>query len=234
MFNSYHLYGGAAVLKKLKVGATVSAGTPTISDTTNNYGEVIPATTTTATDTHGIALDTGTYTTTQATDMVEGVVTCDVRPDTVVKARVSGGATAGTDMTKLSNTSASAGGTTITDADVGTADMVSGTVWRLLPGGAHGESRIITTHNSGTSFVVTVPFSTAIAVGDEFLFVPFSNVGDGGGNVQFTSDFTEANGAIAAGTGAVASVVDLKLKTETNTEVEFVFTDHALNNDTLA
>lgn len=219
--------GGAEFKLKLKVGATVSnAGTICIGDGTNNYGETIPCTTTSFLDSYGISLDTATYSATQGD--AEGIVTLSSRPDQIISARMSGSSTTGTDLTTLSNTSASAGGTTVTDADVGTADLVSGTVWCI--GGANvGHSRIITTFNSATSVVVTVPFPRAIAVGDTFLFCPYSRMEEGASAIQTTgTDFLEADASITNGTGGVAAVTDLRLEGASDSYVEFIQMDHAL------
>lgn len=235
-----HLFGGAAVLKSLRVGETITRGAPTAWDTTNQAGISMPAAATAVTDTLGIAEDAATYTTTQGD--AEATVTVDVRPDAIVRSRISGSATVGTAMTILSNTLAETAGTTITDADTGAADMDGATVWRLLsdgPPGVAGEARQITTHNASTDFVVLVPFRADIAVADRFLFCPYSQVGDGtagedaSGNVQLTTDFTEADGSIAAGTGASVSIVDLILGGTLDSYVEFLLTDHAHRLDTV-
>ena len=224
MKNAYCLYGGAPRIKKLKLGATIAKGVLSLQ---NAAGGLLPCTTTSAISSFGIALDGGTYSTTQGDP--EGVASFDIRPHVVIRARISGSATEGTDMTKLSNTSAESAGTTITDADTGSADMDSGTVWRLVNGGQSSESRIITTHNGSTDFVVTVPFLQDIASGDEFLFAPYSIGKDGSGNVQTSTAFTEADGSIASGTGQVSSVVEVLTYEEGNSFVDFVTGDHALN-----
>lgn len=219
---SHYLYGGAGYHKKMKLGASiVSPGIVAI----NGSAGIIPCTTTDFADTPGLALDTGTYSTVQGVG--EGLVTVDVRPDLVISALVSGGATEGTALTLLSNTSASTAGTTVTDADVGSADMTTGTVW-CTKGANVGQSRVITTHDSAADFVVTVPFLNDIAVGDEFLFVPYNCQGitDGAGNVQASTLFTQADGSIASGTGGLATVIDLELNGRTDTRVHMVLGDH--------
>jgi hypothetical protein len=235
-----HLNGGASYISKFKIGASATfavQGTPAIFDPAATRGLIL-ATTTSAVDAAGLALDTGVYSTTQG---AEGTIDVDIRSDLVIEALVSGGAADGTALTLLSNTSASSGGTTITDADVGTNDMDGGTVWRY-PGeqADAGEHRMITTHNSATDFVVTVPFSTAIAVGDQFLFVPYDKSGNGAAGedgcafLQFTTSITQANGAIAAGTGAEVVVVDLVLRGRRNTTVRFKLRDHVYGTNTIS
>ncbi len=223
MFNAYHMYGGAALLKKLKIGASVTAGVHTIQDGSNNYGEVIDnASTSTAADTHGISLHDATYSTTQAD--TEGRVTVNIRSDAIMRARLSGGTTSGTALVTLSNTIASSGGVLVTDATNLTAvDFVSGTVWQA--GG--GESRVITTNSSGTSFTVTVPFSGAIPVGAKFHWAPQSFTGDGGGNMNLTSDFKEVDGIIVGGTGIPGACLGLIMRGATDSYIDFFVADHA-------
>lgn len=233
MLEAGHLAGGAGVHRRYKIAATIAnAGIPAIA-ATDAVG-LRPATTTSFADSPGLILDTGTYSASQGATHAEGLVTVSVRPDLVIKALMSGGATEGTALTVLANTVASTDGLTITDADVGTADMVSGTVWGLS-GANVGQSRVITTHNSATDFAVTVAFLNDIAVGDEFLFCPWSMVGTGGGgidgvgHVQATTLFTQANAAIASGTGGAAVVVDLELNGRTDSAVLFILQDHQFN-----
>lgn len=229
MFNAWHEYGGAAVLVKLKTGATVTAGQLTIQDTTNNIGEMIPASTTSAIG-YGVSLDTGTHTTVQGE--TEGVITCDARGDAIVRAKISDGATA-IDMQILTNTSQDTTGLTITSADVSANDMSSGTIWRLTPGGETGEYRVITTDTAATSIVVTVPFGS-IEVGDQFLYAPWSHTGDGGGAVQATTNIQEADGDIASGTGIPAALARILMLTETDSFVDFKNIEHAMNADNLS
>ena len=221
------LGGGAPVLKKFKLGASVAnAGIPVIVDASNDFGECIPCTTTSFADTWGLAVDTGTYTTTQAA--TEGVVTVCINPDLIVRALLSGGATEGTALQALITTSASAGGTTITDADVGTATSVAGTCW-CASGNNVGQSRIITTFNSAVSIVVTVPFPRAIATTDTYHQCPFSRNGSAGsGNAQTTTLFTQVDASIVAGTGGEVAIVDLELNGASDSYVLFVLADHAL------
>lgn len=234
MLAAGHLCGGAGLQKRFKIAVTIAnAGIPGIA-VTNTVG-IRPASTTSFADTMGLILDTATYSATQGD--AEGVVTVSIRPDLIVKALMSGAAAEGTALTLLSNTTASAAGTVITDADVGTADMVSGTVW-CITGANVGRNRIITTHSASTSFTVTVPFQQDLAVADEFLFCPWATFGtgaadlDGVGNLQTSTLFTQADATIASGTGAEAVAIDLELNGRSDSAVLFVFRDHQLNVNT--
>jgi hypothetical protein len=224
-----YLHGGGGLKKRYKLGVTVIRGVLLASEGDNPLNGFGPATTTTALDSPGVSLDAGTYSTTQADP--EGLVSVEVRPDAIIRMLMSGGATEGTALTVLSNTSASSGGTLVTDADVGSNSMISGTLWGLT-GANVGQSRKITAHSSGSTMTVTVPFDRGIAVGDEFLFSPWSVGGDGtdttdgGGNVQFTTLLTQADATIASGTGASEVVYDLELNGRSDSYVLFINGDH--------
>lgn len=228
--------GAAYRLVKYKVGATVVAGQPVLTDGTNKYGEVTDPTTTSLADCVGLTVNSATYSTTQGS---EGVVEVIVNPDLIVAARANPGATSGTafadgDGNFLTNETASAAGTTIVDATLATDDKWNGGTVFCLSGANAGESRVVTdVVAASTSLTVTVPFSNAIAVGDTFLVVPWSKQST---KLQLTSDFTEANAAIAAGTGANVRIIDVRVNTSSPyspssplCEVLFCFADHYFN-----
>ena len=227
-----HLGGGASILKRYKVGVTfANAGIVAATEGDTPLNGFAPPSTTVATDSPGLAIDTGTYSATQGATHAEGLVTVEARPDLIIRALMSGGAAEGTALTLLSNTLASTDGLLVTDADVGTADMVSGTIW-CISGANVSQARKITAHSSATSMTVTVAFLNDIAVGDQFLWCPYSVGGDGtattdgGGNVQFTTLFTQADGAIASGTGASEVVYWLELNGRSDSYVQFLNGDH--------
>lgn len=230
MKGSYHLSGGGPVLKRLKIGETITPVGQLIEfDSGNQAGVSEQAAATAMVLVYGINVDTATFSSTQGD--AEGIVTVSIRPDLVMKALASGGATNGTALQLLSNTSASTAGTVITDADVGAADMDGGTVWCTL-GNNVGLSRTITTHTASTSFTVTVPFPRTIAVGDEFLFLPWNTIGggaagsDGNANIQTTTPRDQADASIASGTGGEVQVVDLDLLGASDTSVYFLVADN--------
>jgi hypothetical protein len=233
MLQGGYIGATSPITKKFMIGASIaSVGIPVIDGTAG----VIPCTTTDAADTPGLGLDLATYSTTQATVLAAGgqaLVTVSTNPMLLIKARISGSSTEGVAMTTLINTSASAGGTVITDADVGTATMASGRVW-CISGNNVGEFRVATSFSSATSVTVTVPFSRAIAVGDEFLWTPFTaEPGAGCGNVQTTTLFTEADGSIVAGTGLVVTTYDIEMKGALDSAVLFQLADHLYNQTTI-
>lgn len=228
---SSHLAGGASLLKKLKLGAAVAnPGVPVIGGAGTSLGVII-ATATSFANAYGLAIDQATYSSTQGA--VEGIVTVDVRPDAVLKARISGGATDGTAIATVTNTSASAGGTVITAA-VGTHDIDGGTAY-CISGNNVGLSRSITAYSSNTSVTVTVPFPRAIAVGDVFILVPWNTAGtgadgaDGCSALQGTTLIKEARQDIASGTGGAVSVTDLEFHESGDSYVYFLLNDHVHN-----
>ena len=233
----YHFYGGAGLNKKMKMGAAIVApGIIVIGGAGSNVG-VIPVIATNFADAFGLALDLATYSTVQAA--VEGIVTVDVRPDLVIRALMSGAAGEGTALTTLTNTSASAGGTTCTAAGFSANDMDGGMLWGLS-GNNVGQSRSITTFTASTSAVVVVPFPQAIAVNDTMLHCPFNVAGtgaagaDGPAWLTTTTLFTQANADAAAAAGGEAYITDLELNGATDSYVSFMLRLHAYRSVTLA
>lgn len=219
--------GGDPWLKKLYIGASVVAGAMTMKDGTFK-GEAIPATTTSATDGFGVSLDAGTY-------AVATPVLCQIvcNPMSVFRARVSGSATTGTALSAASKhvlTQTSASTTVITAADASGNEFAGGTAIALTGNNA-GIRRPITSTVASTSVTVTLQFPYSVAVGDKVLGVPYSI---GSHKVQLTTDFTEADGLIALGTGIDVGVVSLELNSPINSTnpilwVDFLLHDHIYN-----
>lgn len=225
MFLAGHMGGGAPVIRKLKLGASVSsAGIPVL----GSVAGVIPATTTSLANAMGICFDTGTYAT-----ATEALVTVNIRPDQLVRARMSGGATTGTSLTEMTQSSAST--TVLSCTSLPNVDLTTGTMWGDPGFSANvGLSRHITSGTGAVSATVTVAFPNSMAVGDKMLVCPWNTHGiaGGAGNVQLTSDFLEANAIIVPGTGGVASVWELELNGPADSYVTFVFQDHTHGVDT--
>jgi hypothetical protein len=226
-----HVCGGGTLLKKYKVGVTFTyPGIATIG--TAAAAGVLVATTTSFADSNGLALDTAVYATSQSATgaNVEGLVTVDARPDAIVKALMSGAATESTVLPTITNTSASTTGTVVT-ATVSANDMDSGTIW-CVSGANVGQNRVITTHTSTTSFTVTVPFNNDIAVGDQFLYIPYSLVGSGAGGVDGVANLGastllyQADASVASGTGGDVAMYDLELAGASNSFAYFLLADH--------
>lgn len=220
----------------LKLSATVVEGQPVIASGTGTDGGVITDPTTTSLadmvgivlgassfNPHGGGVGTLTFSTTQAD--TEGLVRVIINPDAIIESRMSGGATTGTSLSPITNTSASAGGTTVTGTHA-SASLDDGIAWGLA-GNNQGLSRKITTWTSTTSFVVTVPFPRAIAVNDTYLAAPYLPLTTR--KVQLTSDFLEADASIAVGTGGDATIVEVVLQGIDNSFVRFIARDHVFN-----
>lgn len=236
----YHLSGGGAeVLKNYKLGVSI-ANVGVVGVMVASTGNIGPSTTTDATDAIGISTGTGTYSTTQATLAAAGSdAQCQfsIRPDLVCDALMTGGATEGTALVTMTNTSASSGGTVLT-ATIQSSDIDGGTLWCI--GGANvGQSRTITTHTSTTSLTVTVPFLRGINVGDTFLASPWNNTGtasagnDGITTVQLSTLLIQANATSASGTGIKTTVVEQILKGANDSHVLFLLGDHVYNTNTV-
>jgi hypothetical protein len=227
------LSGGAPVIKKYQINATVAnAGVPLLVGAAGEAGLDLP-TTTGAADVVGLNLDTATYTTTQGTgaSSAERLVSVIINPDAILKARMSGGATEGTALTLYDVTTASAGGTAITTGDDWSSpEFDEGVVWGY-DGANVGQVRKITS-TSTTAGTVLVPFDYATVVGDNFLRAPYWTMQ--GTTVQLTTNFYEADASIAVGTGAGFKPIDLELNDLSgdgrNTSYVFMLpTDHFLS-----
>ena len=256
MLESGHMFGGAAIYRRYPIRASVpNPGVPARS-VTDNVGIDI-GTTTSFVDSVGLIVESATYSTTQADlddpasdanigayNTVAGldmgrVVTVSIRPDLIIRALMSGGATEGTALTAMTNTSASAGGTTVTAATVSANDMVGGLAW-CTSGNNVGHCRPIITHTGSTSFVVTVPFPRAIAVEDVFIMIPYNSYGTSAGGldgvtfVQGTTLVTQADASIASGTGGQVTVLSMDLAGASDSYVRFKIRKHLYGVDITA
>lgn len=237
------LYGnGSGIMGRFHIEATTVAGQFLIRNAdAATAGEVEAPTTTAAAHLMGVAIDAVTYSTTQASfdgfpgykqAGEEGTVGIIFDPFAVYQMRVAGGATTGTALATtapaniLTNTVADATGLTVTAAEVGTVDMDGGLMIGRTGNNA-GQVRRNTTHTNSTSDVVTVPFPRTIAVGDSFIRVPYSKSAIA---VQLTSNFVEANGIIAYGTGAGLRVMEVTFDIiEDEVMLHVISGDHYLN-----
>ncbi len=220
----YIISGAAPLVKKYFVAAGTPdftvAGCPANASATTTAG-VAPTAAGTSGLYAGLSLDTATYTTSQATVLASGpgVVSLVVNPDAALRFRISGGATAGTALTTITNSVASTGGTAITittgDAAPNSPTMLDGTVI-CIKGSNVGIRRKITTV-SATVCTVVVPFPYTIAVGDVFVMVPFfpgAGTAIGGDDLSLTTTpgtlATEARQDVATTTtGFRATHLDL-------------------------
>lgn len=212
---------GQPVLAAVTAGLGGAVTDPTATSLADMVGIVVGAA---AFNPHGGGAGSLTYSTTQGD--TEGMVRVVVNPDAVIRARMSGGAAAGTNLTRYTAASADTGGTSVTDADA-TTSMDEGILWFEI-GANVGLARRITAHDTGTgAFTLTVPFPRAIAAGDTFLVCPYQpTVGTA---LQLTTNWLEANASIAVGTGGAARAVELVLEGRGDSYVHWVARDHAFN-----
>lgn len=230
-----NLGGGSPVIKRYKMAAGTAVGAVVLRAAANATG-VSASTTTSVADAVGVIVDQGltlaaggsiAYSTTQGdAEAVYGII---VNPDAIWRLLMSGGATAGTAMTRRDVTTASSTGLVVTTGfDYSTTTMDEGTVW-CIDGANVGQSRKITSVST-TAATVIMPFLNDTVVGDGFLHCPYF-VGNSPA-VQFTSNLLEADISIAVGTGAAMSVIDLELNGTADSYVNAVIADHVFNGST--
>lgn len=200
------------------IKATVTEAVPMMRDTAVNVaGEVIPVTTTSAVNLVGLALDDVTYVSTQATlaalPLVWPVNTANMLrvlrdPFAIYSFNVAGSATSGTALAGtvcvVEETTGSAGGSLVSGA-VGAVDRSGGYVVGLTGDNA-GIKRRISAWSSGASVTPSPAFPFAIAIGDEFVVVPFSKASLA---CTLTSDFKEMSGVAAVNAGGEWSVAGM-------------------------
>lgn len=229
------LSGGAPVVKKYQVAASVdNVGVPLLVSAANGAG-LAACTTTSTVDMVGINLDTATYVTAQQTDgtSAERTVSMVINPDAIIHARLSGSATEGTALTQFDVTTASTDGLTITTGDAWNSPTYDeGIAWGY-DGANAGQQRKITSVD-GTSATVTVPFDYDTVVGDNFLRAGVSPMGLQ--TVQLTTAFQEVDASVAVATNEAEFMVIEVVGNDEGAEgtltsyVLMVSTDHILSN----
>ena len=242
---AYILSGSKMVLKKMRVGITVSnPGVPLIGPTANNEGVLLGATTTSA-DAVGMPLDTATYNTAQQSDGsdVTQWVTVVVNPDAVWVSRLCGGATEGTALTAYYNTVASATGVLATLSATSGGSTVDTSNFDDCPifcysGGNAGLYRRAEPADA-TDINFTQAFRYAIAVDDRFFGCPLT---EGSAQmVTWTTNLYEVNAAVgtSANTTSTWRAVDLILNDVgadglNKSYVNLICADHAYAGSSLA
>lgn len=208
--------GGAPVIKKFQIGeAMANAGVPVLVGGAGNAGVVL-ASTTAASDMIGLSLDVqATLVTAQQTDNSDPSrqISVVVNPDILIKALLSGGATAGTALAIGTVDVASTTGLDV-NTDIDYTNFDEGSIFGFT-GGNVGILRKITVGDStDASLAIALPVDTQ--VGDVFLHVPFSGGEDQ--FVQLTSDFTEVDASAAVDTNNNNfRVVELLMKDSSET-----------------
>jgi len=221
------ILGGEALIKTMKVGATVAKDTFVIPDGSNKYGHIIPSTTTSTTDALGLAISGGTYDATPtAAEGGEGTAQVIINPFAIFRGRVWGSAAKAELSAATLNvqTQTSASATVITSAAGYTNDKDRGTIFGLTGANA-GLSRVLTSHVDATSCTVTVAFPNTVAVGDKLVTVQH---GIGTQVHQPCTDLTGFDDSIASGTGIHCHVVDVELVRPINTTNPEIYVDFIL------
>lgn len=200
----HNSFSGQCLQRRFKISATVIADQIVVLDqAADRDGEILDPSANDYTEMVGVTLEGATYTTTQGTgaSSANREVKVLYDPFAIFKGNLSGGTTANTalaaalDGNILTNSTASTGGTLISDTNVGTSEYVGGLVYGLS-GGNRNASRIISAHSDNVSSTVTVPFDYTLGVGDTFLrcMGPLE-LAQG----EITGDWTQFVGAIGAG-----------------------------------
>jgi hypothetical protein len=155
-FQATDTLGTAGVpVTTVDVASTDRGGVQIIANTANPTQSVVGLTV-------GLAGQTITIADTGMTDNADLYVRCVVNPDAVYRAKLSGGATAGTALTEHTNTSEDTTGVTCT----GAAFLDDGVVWGYS-GNNVGQYR-----RADAATTVATNFINTIAVGDSFLSGP--------------------------------------------------------------
>jgi hypothetical protein len=191
MYVNGSLTGTVIPTRKFRIGATVAAGQIVMKELSTPAAQIVPATATSYPNAVGVAYEAGTY----AVASPGVSVKCSYTPDQIVRGKVSGGTAADTawaDDQLLTQDTAST--TVITDTGVGDHDYIGGLMVSLA-GASKGDLRTILSQTDTTLTTVTVPFSSAIAIGGTALRLYDMGVSF----IALTTDFKQWNNLIAAG-----------------------------------
>lgn len=165
------LSGGAPVVKKYQISASLTVlGTPLVASAAGAAG-LSAGTTTDVTDMVGCNIDLATYATAQGANSPEALASVIINPDAIWQIFMSGGATAGTAETLRAVTTASTDGLTVTTGhDWSSPTVDEGTIWGVTGANA-GQIRKVTSV-SASAATVTVAFPNDTVVGDRFSWAP--------------------------------------------------------------
>jgi len=163
-----YLYGGGPHIKRYQAGTTITTrGIPLLGavDAGTDLGSVEPSTASTPVNTGsqvGIGLDlTGTVAATGATT-ADIMVTVEVRPDAIIRAKMSGGTASDTALATTTATSADTTGATVT----GSTTYDNGAVWGYT-GANVGEYR----RADDTAGSMAISFPNGILTTDTYIAV---------------------------------------------------------------
>lgn len=229
MFIAGHMSGGAPLVKKLQIGEAIpNAGVPLVSSVLADVDGVKLFTTTAGLMAIGLGEDAApTRNTAQQSNGSDpaAYVSVNVRPDAILGTFLSGGATSGTALTELTNTTLDATGLLLTFAATQAA-YDDGVMWGATGANAGKIRKIIALTTTGTPIIA---FPADIAAGDTFYACTFHK-GERAG-VQLTSDFTQANAAGDNQAAANLRCVDFFQRSKadrgaTQSQAHLVFVEH--------
>ena len=196
---AFMMNGGSPSRRLFQIGeAMATAGVPVVVGGAGNEGLALAATTT-ASDLVGVTLDVqATLVTAQQSDNSDPAreVTVITNADAVYSANCSGSATAGTDLSTFTVTTASTTGLVVTAGDFNTVDLDEGSI-HCIEGANVGITRKITSTTTSAA-TVKVAFPNDIDVGDKFIAVPFTPGEDQ--FVQLTSNLAEVDCSVTVDT----------------------------------
>lgn len=231
-----YIYGGAAYRRKVQISATVSnVGVPLLAATGSNDAGVILATATNAANMVGINYDTATYVTAQQSDgtSAERLVTVDIRPDCVIEALITGGASENTALTLHDVTTATSDGLDVTTGEDLSA-FLEGTAF-AYDGVNQGQQRKVDAVDSATDATIQVAFDGDHAVGDNFIFLPWWPFNDAGMTVTLSTALTQVRADSTISTSAAEflaifnNLKDTGAEGTTKSTVHLVPDDHYMN-----
>jgi len=235
---SGHMYGGAGKYRRFITGADfANDGVLAMDPGATTYTGLIPITNASFADTMGLGQETSTFDASPAAGLT-ALVTVDYRPDAIIQARISGSGTEGAALPIMTQTSASA--TVLSSTDSSADDQVSGTVW-IYPGrgmeAGDDQWRNIQSDTASVSLTITHQFDHTMAVGERFLQCPYAftaqegtTASDGALAVTTTTLLTEADYSVVAGAGGVCHIVNIGMRDELSSYVEFLLSDHEYSN----
>lgn len=208
------LHNATPIMRDYLVGETIARGQPVISGATANATGVVLPSTTAAANLVGLALEDATRATAQQADGSDpgAYVRTLVNPGLLLKARLSGGATTGTQLALITNTVQSTDGLTITATGF-TAAMDDFYCWGFSGANA-GILRKLEDVSAGTDADTEIAFPRDIEVGDTFLAATVAPAEAQG--VQLTSDFQEIDATNDNSAGTNFRCVELLFLDENN------------------
>lgn len=189
---------------KYQIGEAMTvAGVPVEIGGSNQDGIQLVETTT-AIDVLGVTLDAqDTVVSAQQSDNSDParLVSVIIQPDAIYRAKLSGGATAGTDLTIRDVTTESTDGLVVTTGDNwGSPELDECMLWGFDGANAKILRKITSTGASAATLLIALPADTV--VGDNFCFAPFccSPAGMEDQFLQLTSNLAEIDGSVAVDT----------------------------------